>query len=402
MSDKPEYRVYRSRPGFLSRLFNRDRGRFEPPEAKPTAPPRTAAGQAGVGAGTKVAPRPGQAGPDRPGGPDPAGGGVTAPPRPPERRWIEPEPEPKPRRITWRRALLFVVLFVIGWTALSITLFMISAQMQADKMPERVKRELDDGGSLLTNANNILVIGSDRRPGEQGPSRADTIMLMRYGGGKAARLSIPRDTLANIPGHGPEKINAAFAFGGTPLMIRTVKEFLGVEINHVVLVDFKGFPKFVDALGGVKMNFDNCVVSEFEGRRPAFGCDGPPRQCKPSRGKETLDGGQALDIVRIRKNICAPEESDLTRARRQQKFLEAVRGRIMSPASFPHWPWAAWHAPRAVRSDMAGPGLLALFFDSEVGGSIKPTVLRPIDPGANPLQVSEAEKQAAVEKFLDG
>ena len=69
----------------------------------------------------------------------------------------------------------------------------------------------------------------------------------------------------------------------------------------------------------------------------------------------------------------------------------------------PRWPWAAWHAPRAIRSDMAGPTLLALVLRlSEVGGELKPTILRPIDPGANPLQVSEAEKQAAVEKFLKG
>jgi anionic cell wall polymer biosynthesis LytR-Cps2A-Psr (LCP) family protein len=106
--------------------------------------------------------------------------------------------------------------------------------------------------------------------------------------------------------------------------------------------------------------------------------------------------------VRIRKNACAPSESDLTRARRQQKFLEAVKGRILSPFSFPRWPWAAWEAPRAIRSDMGGPALMALFFDSQVSGSLQPTILRPIDPGANPLQVSEAEKQAAVKKFLAG
>jgi LCP family protein required for cell wall assembly len=391
MADKPEYRVYRSRPGFLNRLLHRDRGRFQPPEAKPTAPPRTPAGRdpgagAGVATGTGVA----------------EAGGVAAPPKAPDRPILEPPKERGPRRWTWKRVLVGVVVFIVGWTVLSLALFMISAQIQADKMPERVKKELDDSGNLLTSANNILVLGSDRRPGEQGPSRADTIMLMRYGGGKASRLSIPRDTLADIPGHGPEKINAAFAFGGTPLMIRTVKQFLGIEVNHVILVDFKGFPDFVDALGGVKMKFDNCVVSKFEGRTPRYGCKGNFRRCKASGEEEKLNGKEALDIVRIRKNVCAPEESDLTRARRQQKFLEAVKGRVLSPRAFPRWPWAAWHAPRAVRSDMGGPSLLALFFASEIGGELKPTILRPVDPGANPLQVSEAEKQAAVEKFLKG
>jgi LCP family protein required for cell wall assembly len=384
MPDKPEYRVYRARRGLLSRLLNRDRdgGRFEPPKPDSGRTPQTQAGREGA-VGTQV----------RPGGVPPRPGEPPGPILPAE----------KPRKpISWRRVLFWVVVAIVGWTLLSFALFMISAQIQANKLPDRVKQELDDGGNMLTSANNILVLGSDRRPDVPGPSRADTIMLMRYGGGKAARLSIPRDTLADIPGHGPSKINAAFAFGGTPLMLKTVKQFLGIEINHVVLVDFKNFPKFVDALGGVKMKFDGCVVSRFEGRTPHYGCEGNFRRCKASGDKVKLNGKEALDIVRIRKNRCAPEESDLTRARRQQKFLEAVKGRIFSPFSFPRWPWAAWEAPRAIRSDMAGSTLMALFFDSQVSGSLQPTILRPIDPGANPLQVSEAEKQAAVKKFLEG
>jgi LCP family protein required for cell wall assembly len=225
---------------------------------------------------------------------------------------------------------------------------------------------------------------------------------MRYGGGKAARLSIPRDTLADIPGHGPSKINAAFAFGGTPLMLKTVKQFLGIEINHVVLVDFKNFPKFVDALGGVKMKFDTCVVSRFEGRTPHYGCEGNFRRCKASGDKVKLNGKEALDIVRIRKNRCAPEESDLTRARRQQQFLEAVKGKLFSPFTFPRWPWAAWRAPKAIISDMGGTQLMTLYWNMETSGDLKPRILRPIDPGANPLQVSDAEKQAEVQRFLDG
>jgi LCP family protein required for cell wall assembly len=376
MADKPEYRVYRSRPGFLKRLFYRDSERFEPPAKEQTAAPGTAAGR-----------RPAEAAPEKPGGP---------------RRPGRPSLPSAPRAIPWRRIAKWTAIVIVSWLVLSIVLFMISAQIQSDKVPKDVKSALDDGGNMLTSANNILVLGSDQRPGESGPSRADTIMLMRYGGGRAARLSIPRDTLVDIPGHGPNKINAAYAFGGPALMIRTVKQFLGVEVNHLVEVDFEGFPKFVDALGGVKMKFDTCIVSRFEGRTPHIGCEGNFRRCKATDGKVKLDGQEALDVVRIRKNRCAPEESDLTRARRQQKFLEAVKGRIYSPFAFPRLPWAAWRAPRAVRSDMAGPTLLALFFDSEVAGSLEPAILRPIDPGANPLQVSPADKQAAVEKFLNG
>ena len=365
MADPPEYRVYRSRPGFISRLLYRDRERFEPPApAGPQAPPRTAAG--------------GQA--------------VEAPPAPVERPPVRgPAPPAEPRRVPWRRIIIGAVIAIFAWILLSLVLFMISAKIQSDKVSDSVKTALDDGGNLLTSPNNILVLGSDQRPGETGPSRADSIMLMRYGGGKAARLSIPRDMEADIPGHGRTKINAAYAFGGAALMIETVKQFLGIEINHIVEVDFKGFPKFVDSMGGVNMKFDNCLVSRFEGKTWRF-----------PKGDNHLNGKQALQVVRIRKNRCDPSESDLSRARRQQKFVEAVKGRVLSPWTFPRLPWVAWRAPRAIRSDMAGPALLALWFDSEVGGSLKPTILKPINPGANPLQVSDAEKQAAVHEFLDG
>jgi anionic cell wall polymer biosynthesis LytR-Cps2A-Psr (LCP) family protein len=143
-------------------------------------------------------------------------------------------------------------------------------------------------------------------------------------------------------------------------------------------------------------------VSHFEGRTPHYGCKGNYRRCRASHQSVHLSGRQALDAVRIRKNICAPAESDLTRARRQQQFLDAVKHRLFSPFTFPRLPWVAWTAPKAIRSDMGGGTLLALFFDSQVGGSIKPTILKPINPGANPLQVSDAEKQAAVQHFLDG
>ena len=364
---KPEYRVYRARPGFLSRLLYRDRGRFERPEPKAEAPPRTPAGWRG----RQAEPAP--------------------PERPPERPDLGIPPPAEPRRIPWRRIIKWTVVAAVAWVLLSFVLFMISAQVQSDKVSDGTKAALDDGGNLLTSANNILVLGSDRRPDDPGRGRADTIMLMRYGGGKASRLSIPRDTLANIPGFGPNKINAAYAFGGPALMIRTVKQFLGVEIHHIVEVDFKGFPKFVDSLGGVNMKFDNCLVSRYEGRTVRF-----------RKGENHLDGQDALDVVRIRKNRCDPSESDLSRARRQQKFLEAVKGRVISPFTVPRLPWVGWRAPRAIRSDMAGLALLALYFDSEVSGSLKPAILRPVDPGANPLVVSDAEKQAAVRRFLDG
>jgi LCP family protein required for cell wall assembly len=216
-------------------------------------------------------------------------------------------------------------------------------------------------------------------------------MLMRYGGGKASRLSIPRDTVVDIPHVGPNKINAAYAIGGPSLTIETLKQYLGIKINHVVEINFEGFPKYVDAMGGVDMTFDRCIVSRFEGRTVRF-----------RRGEHHLNGKQALDVVRIRKNRCDKTESDLTRARRQQQFMEAVKGRLFSPFSFPRWPFVAWRAPNAIVSDMGGVQLMELYWDMQTSGSLKPRILQPINPGANPLRVSDAEKQAEVQRFLDG
>ena len=371
--EKPEYRVYRARSGLLSRLLKRrDAERFRPLE-KQHRPPE--AGYPAARPGTATVERP----PAEPRAPEVP---PTAPPAEPREPWW--------RRLTWKRVVLGVIAFIAFWSLLSFVLFMISAHVQSQKVSDATRAALDPSGNMLTSPNNILLLGSDRRPGEESRGRADTIMLMRYGGGKAARLSIPRDTLVDIPRVGPSKINAAYAVGGASLLIETIKQYLGIEINHIVEIDFKGFPKFVNALGGVNMTFENCIVSRFEGRTVRF-----------RKGEHHLDGQDALDVVRIRKNRCDRSESDLTRARRQQQFLEAVKGKLINPLTFPRWPWVAWSAPRAIVSDMGGLELMALYWNMETSGKLKPRILRPINPGANPLEVSDAEKQAAVQEFLD-
>jgi LCP family protein required for cell wall assembly len=376
--EKPEYRVHRARSGLLARLLNRrEAERFRPLEKKHKPPE---AGYPAARPGTATVERP-------PHEARPADVPPVVPPRIPE----GPPREPWWRRLNRKRVILGVVAFMVFWTVLSVVLFMISAQVQSQKVSDATRAALDKSGSMLTSPNNVLLLGSDKRPGEQGRGRADTIMLMRYGGGKAARLSIPRDTLVDIPRVGASKINAAYAIGGASLLIETIKQYLGIEINHIVEIDFKGFPKFVDALGGVDMTFETCIRSRFEGRTHRF-----------KKGENHLDGEEALDIVRIRKNECAPEESDLTRARRQQQFLEAVKGKLFNPLTFPRYPWVAWRAPKAIISDMGGMELLTLYWNMETSGDLKPRILRPIDPGANPLQVSDAEKQAEVQRFLDG
>ena len=76
-------------------------------------------------------------------------------------------------------------------------------------------------------------------------------MLWRLGGGVSRRLSIPRDTLVDIPGAGRQKINSAWAIGGPALALKTIKQFTGLQINHLVVIDLANFPKFIDDIGGV-------------------------------------------------------------------------------------------------------------------------------------------------------
>src|SRR5439155_5819712 len=134
---------------------------------------------------------------------------------------------------------------------LSVLLFLIRSHFERAAPPGDVSSVLDPGGYPLTSTSNVLVLGSDRRqkdskePGAEksGPGRSDTIMLIRTGGGHAARLSIPRDTVVEIHGHGEQKINAAYAFGGPALSVRVLKRELDIPINHLVEVNFEDFPK---------------------------------------------------------------------------------------------------------------------------------------------------------------
>lgn len=312
--------------------------------------------------------------------------------------------------ITARRALKLLALAIAGWLALSLVLFVISAQVEQSKTSDAAKRTLSGGGVLPISKNTILVLGSDARPkgSKEGganvvgePSRSDTIMLIRAGGGAGARLSIPRDTVVDIPGHGADKINAAYAIGGPALAVTTIEQFLGIEVNHLIEVNFANFPKFIDSMGGVDVT-TGCVRDKLDG---GDSNGGVTIDLKP--GTHHLDGRHALALARIRKNACRPGEDDTDRAKRQQLILAAIKGKLTSAGTFFRLPWVSWNAPKAIRTDMGGPTLLALFTAIELGGSPAPRVLKPsgfatTPGGGSGLTVSDEEKRAAVRRFLDG
>lgn len=309
------------------------------------------------------------------------------------------EPDgPRGRRPLTRGRVVRWVLGAIGmWLLVSAIAFMVSAQLQKG-VSDSADAALSGGGSLLTGST-ILVLGSDARPadskepGADTTGRADSILLIRAKFGSVKRLSILRDSFAEIPGHGPQKINASYALGGPALAIRTVEGFLGngLRVNHVVEVDFERFPEFIDALGGIDVKLERCVRSDpFGGRRFNL-----------PRGDHHLDGRQALAFARVRRNRCVRSEDDRARARRQQQVLSAIRSRLLSPATFLRLPLVSWEAPRTLRTDMRGPGLASLFSDLMTGGAGSTQVLEP--SGAGPqgsLIVSEESKAAAVRRLL--
>lgn len=176
----------------------------------------------------------------------------------------------------------------------------------------------------VSGAVNILIIGSDKRAQGQDPGvegeRSDSLMLLHLNSDhdKAQVISIPRDTWVYIPkAHGKggarAKINAAHAWGGVPLAVKTVEQFSGVKIDHVIKVDFGGFKNMTDALGGVDVKVDETVYD--------------PRSKRTFQaGWNHLDGSAALDYVRQRYGL---NNGDFDRMHRQQIFLRALMKRAV-------------------------------------------------------------------------
>jgi LCP family protein required for cell wall assembly len=372
--ERPDYRVYRSRKPLFSRRGSGDGDADELRRLR------------GLGGGEAP-----PAGRDRADEPERARRRMRLPgrsraPRTPRGR--------KP--VSGWRIVRWLVLAVIAWIALSVLVFLVSAQIQQGKVSD-ANQHLGGAGYPLTSPNNILVLGSDVRnaqnaePGAQttGNGRSDSILLLRIGGGANSRMSIARDTLVEIPGAGRQKINAAYAIGGTSLAVRTVEQYTGIDINHVMIVSFEDFPDLIDAMGGITYR-GGCVVSRING---GFSNGGFTLRLKA--GKTHIDGRQALALARTRKNLCNANEDDLTRARRQQKIVGAMKRRLLSPLAFVRLPLVSWNVPKALRSDMSGPTLLGVFGALAVAGTPRTEVLGTVSG-----EIPEDVKQAKVRRFL--
>ncbi len=197
----------------------------------------------------------------------------------------------------WLKVTILTLLVVANLAALGLLWALNTGQnllSGADTDHEVVDVLTDPTGDALT----FLVVGSDSREGLDdlehfgnfAGSRGDVVMLVRVdpSTGEARMLSIPRDLWVDIPGHGMGKINSAYSYGGPSLMVRTIQENLGIEVNHYVEIGFVGFQELVDDLGGIHISFP------YAARDRSSGLD-------VEAGTEVLDGEMALAYARSRK-----------------------------------------------------------------------------------------------------
>ena len=332
-----------SRDEDLDWLYGRPRERSEPEPTRvmpghvpdPQQDPAARSGGYG-GAGYGGAPRdvppghPGTSGhgaaPDqpRPAAPPPwatpdgrgAGGPPVAPPSP-----VRTRRRRRPVRSFFRLVAVLLALAVVWF--LGVPAYAWSQVDRVDDTPGG-KRPAEQPGQTF------LLVGSDSRAGlskaEQKKlgtgstegQRTDTVMLLHVPvGGKPVLISIPRDSYVPIPGHGQNKINAAFAFGGAELLERTVEQSTGLRVDGYLEIGFGGFVNVIDALDGIRM----CLPRAIE--------DADSHLDLP-KGCQTLGGTDALGYVRMRK---ADPRGDLGRVERQREMLGAVAAKAASPAS---------------------------------------------------------------------
>lgn len=280
------------------------------PGRDPAVPRRTAGARLGGSEPPAWDPSPAPPPPQTPAGPGRPGG-------------------PPPRRVRRRHrvrntlvALLALVLAVVIW--------LVGVPAYAWSQVSRV----DDTAAGKRPGNQpgktFLLVGSDSREGlskaqekklgtgDVGGQRTDTILLVYVPPtGKPALISLPRDSYLPIPGHGSNKINAAYAFGGPKLLEQTVEQSTGLRVDGYVEIGFAGFVNVIDAIDGIRMCLPNAISDRDSHLNVKKGC-------------QTLNGPNALGYVRMRK---ADPRGDLGRVERQRQMVAAVVEKAASPAT---------------------------------------------------------------------
>ncbi len=220
------------------------------------------------------------------------------------------------------------------------------ASSSLEDKPVMTKQEKEE---LLTakDKSTIMIMGVDERADDVG--RSDTLMIATIDPklDQAALLSIPRDTRVKIKGHSYDKINAAYAYGGERLTQDTVEEFLGVNMDHYIIVNVKAFQRIIDALGGVDIDVEKRMYYED----PWDDDGGLLIDLRP--GLQHMDGKTAVTYVRYRD-----EEGDIGRIKRQQAFMKACMEKVTSPAIIPKLPSVIAEVFESVKTDLSVRQLL--------------------------------------------
>lgn len=287
----------------------------------------------------------------------------------PQEPYRGPGPAKQPRRWGPGRiaflAILLLVLLLIGWTIAGYLAVRSGVQQANDRLSPAAKGQLaPQDGLMLSNPSMTLVVGSDHstHPTRRGNRLADSIMLLRTDPDKntISYLSIPRDLQVDIPGVGHEKINSALPNGGPQLMIRTIREAFGFDINHVILLDMTSFKEVIDALGGIEVDVRSPAVTHHDcPYRSAAKCQrwGGWRF---GRGRQHMDGKRARIYSRIRTNELNPAEGDLNRTGRQQQVLQATLGKMVGVGTFIKLPFIGDQLVSPLTTDLSTPQVFQL------------------------------------------
>ena len=308
--------------------------------------------------------------------------------------------EPAKRQHYWWRFMLATVIIVFSFAgATSASIIHFVDDIAADiKTPT-----LDLSDKLLPKSNGgpqtIAILGSDQRTGGGAaggdPGRSDTTMLLRLDpdSGQIALMSIPRDLKVEIPGVGTDKFNAAYSYGGPELTIKTIKSLTGLDINHVINIDFQGFAEAIDAVGCVFIDVDRKYYHSNEGLPAEL----QYAEIDIEAGYQKLCGPDALEYARYRHT-----DTDLVRAARQQSLLGQVRARLSIGEVLKRNKELINAFTHNTDSDIGDKDqifeILKLLFDSK--DATVTDVEFPATLGPSYVTATPEEIQGAVEKFL--
>jgi polyisoprenyl-teichoic acid--peptidoglycan teichoic acid transferase len=250
------------------------------------------------------------------------------------------------RRWSWKRriavAVLLVIVLIVVWAVAGFLSFrsgVSSANKRLERMSPNVAGTLShQNGAILSHPTTILLLGTDHMNNDQRvyDFHSDSIMLLRTDPSKhrLAYLSIPRDLRVDIPGHGPAKVNSAMQIGGPALAVRTIENFTGLPVNHVMVIDFHDFRKLIDNIGGITIDVPEAILSN------PFDCPYTAQRCKTwkgwrfAKGKQHMNGWRAQIYSRIRENQLNPADTDITRGERQQQVIRAVESKLVGFGTF--------------------------------------------------------------------